>query len=118
MQFTYTTEKLSNGNIIRYKTYNGTSYRVETPDDLILILDNLLQSKKRITVDYGDTKTKISWGEVNNTSKYIGRSTGRIKIPLLVNNKRSFGGGALEDHCILSIKHANKKNGGIIYQLK
>jgi hypothetical protein len=33
----------------------------------------------------------------------IGRSTGTIKIPLLINNSRSFGGPGLLDDCIIKI---------------
>jgi len=33
----------------------------------------------------------------------VGRSTGTNKIPLLIKTKRSFGGGAILDHCIVKI---------------
>jgi hypothetical protein len=33
----------------------------------------------------------------------IGKSTGESKIPILLCNTRSFGGGAILDHCIIRI---------------
>ena len=39
-----------------------------------------------------------------------------IKVPLLINNKRSFGGGALLDHCIVKIKEI-KRSDRIIFIL-
>jgi hypothetical protein len=101
----------------KYKVFNGTSYHEETPQKLVEVLEGLRESRKRITVDYGDTETGESWGEVYDITGTIGRSTGGIKIPLLVHNARSMGGGALLDNCILSIRHANKKDGGYIYRL-
>jgi len=101
----YPKEKLSNGNTIEYKrTENGTCYHKETPDKLVELLEELLENRTRITVDYGDIKTGKSWGEEHDITGYIGRSTGNIKIPLLVYNTRSYGGGALLDHCIIGIK--------------
>lgn len=111
------TVTLSNGNKINYRIFNGTYYHEETPDNLIRVLDYCRQNNIRVTVDYGDTKTKKSWNETYDITGYIGRSTGKIKIPLLVYNSRSFGGSSLLDNCILSIKYANKKQGGLLYKI-
>ncbi len=102
---------------MKYQLYNGTSYHVDTPQRLMEVLDTLRENRTRITIDYGDTATKESWHEVYDITGHIGRSTGDYKIPLLIKTSRSYGGGAILDNCILSIRHANKKNGGIIYQL-
>lgn len=101
----------------KYKVFNGTSYHEETPQKLVEVLEMLRTNRTRITLDYGDTKTGKSWGEVYDISGIIGRSTGTNKIPLLINNARSLGGGALLYNCILSIRHANKKDGGYIYKI-
>lgn len=97
------------GDPIHYKVYNGTSYHEETPDRLVLLLESLKESRTRIVVDYGDTKTGRSWGDTHEIEGYIGRSTGESKIPLLVFNSRSIGGGALLDHCILTVKTSKGK---------
>lgn len=100
----HTSEKLSNGNIIHYKeTENGTFYHEETPDEVVEVLERARENRTRLTLDYGDVKTGKTWGEENDIHGYIGRSTGRIKIPLLIYNTGSTGGGAILDHCIIGI---------------
>lgn len=59
--------------------------------------------RERVRVWYGDTETGLAWLEEYDVKGTIGRSTGEKKIPLLVNNARSMGGGALLDHCIVRI---------------
>lgn len=99
-----------------YKEVNGTFYKKETPDDLIIVLESARINGTRIILDYGDIKTKKSWGEVYDISGYIGRSTGLIKIPILLNNSRSHGGGGILDNRILSVKTSKGKN--LLYKLK
>lgn len=115
MQFTIIESKETPGK--KYKvTEGGTAYNINTPDHLVQILERLRENQTRVTVDYGDVNTGKSWDEVHDITGRIGRSTGRIKIPLLVYNCRSYGGGALLDGCILSIRHSNRNEGGVIYQ--
>ena len=98
-----------------YKIVNDTFYKANTNDEIVKVLEWARMDHVRITVDYGDVKTGRSWGEAYDITGYVGRSTGEIKTPLLIHNKRSLGGGGLLDDCILSIKYANKKQGGYIY---
>lgn len=103
MNKTLVSEKLSNGNTINYQVVNGTAYHAETCQEVIDILENALYCKERIRVFFGDTLTGKDWLEENDTIGTIGRSTGNIKIPLLLKNSSSYGGGALLDHCIVKI---------------
>jgi len=98
----------------KHKVFNGTYYHKDTSDRIINALEDAMKNNTRITVDYGDVKTGKSWEEDHNITGYVGRSTGKFKIPLLIHNSRSMGGVSLLDHYILSIRHANKKNGGTI----
>lgn len=112
---TYTSERLSNGNVINYKiTESGTAYHAETPMQVIAVLEKARMNRQRIKVYFGNTETGKDWNEEHDTIGYIGRSGGTIKIPLLVHNARSLGGGALLDHCIVKIKEA--KGGLVLYQ--
>lgn len=95
-----------------YKFINGTAYHVETSNRVINILENIRNSKKRVRIFYGDPKTGRDWLEEYDTIGYIGRSAGKIKIPLLIKNSRSIGGGGILDNCIIKIT-MNKKT---IYQ--
>lgn len=99
-----------------YTVVSETNYKKNTDTALISILENLRSNGKRITVYYGDTGTKKLWGG-DKQSGYIGRSTGWVKIPLLVNNSRSLGGTSLIEDCILKLEYSNKKEGGILYDI-
>ncbi|NTU69222.1 hypothetical protein HGB13_00110 [bacterium] len=92
-----------------YKEVDGIFYKKETPDDLIKVLNDCYKNDIRIIIDYGDVKTGKSWGEDCDIIGYIGRSTGEIKIPLLVYNKRCYGGGGLLDNCIIGVKTSRGK---------
>ena len=97
-------EKLNNGNTVRYQQLeNGTCYNAETPADMVKVLESARLSRDRIRVFYGDQVTGRCWMEENDTIGTIGRSTGRIKIPLLIKTRRSCGGGALLDSAIVKI---------------
>lgn len=98
------------------KDINGTEYDAKTPDRVISILERYRQNKSlgRIELDYGDTETGRSWGEVYDITGYVGRSTGKYKVPLLIYNSRSIGGGSILDHCIIRIREARGKK--VLYQ--
>ena len=114
-QYGYTTEKPADSLDFRtLMEVNGTEYDTRTPQAVVDILEKYRQDKIRLELDYGDTETGKSWGEVNNTTGYIGRSTGSHKIPLLIHNSRCIGGAAILDHCILRIRETSGKR--IIYQ--
>ena len=89
-----------------YNKIEGICFNPETPDDLCRIIAALIESGRetRIRIFLGDTATGKEWAEENDVTGYFGRSTGQFKIPLLVNNRRSMGGPAVLDHCILKLQ--------------
>lgn len=96
-----------------YKTINGTSYDVRTPDEVVAILENARQTRTRLHVSLGDNESGRDWLEENMVYGVIGRSTGNIKIPLLIH-RRSLGGPGLLDHCIVRIRTSS--GGRILWQ--
>ncbi len=108
------TEKLPNGNTIEYKIVNDTAYHAETSWQIVAILEIARKNSIRLKICFGDTETGKDWQESFHTTGYIGRSTGTIKIPLLVHNSRSLGGPPLLDHCIVKIQES--KGGKVLYQ--
>jgi len=96
-----------------YKEVNGTFYDVRTSDNVVNVLENCRRNGTRIILDYGDTTTGKSWNEVYDITGRLGRSTGNIKIPILLHNTRSIGGTAILDHCIIGIKES--KGGRVLY---
>ena len=100
--------KLNNGNTIKYKVRNGMYFHASTDENICFDILEANTYHERLKIWLGDVKTGKAWGDVE--TGYIGKSTGEIKIPLVVYNTRSFGGGALLDHCIVKIEYANKRN--------
>lgn len=91
-----------------------TSFHHETPTKVITLLETFCKVETRIRIEYGDQKTGKSWGDI--LTGYVSRSSGRMRVPILVPNSRSRGGPAILDHCIVRISYANKTMGGVLYQ--
>ena len=99
----------------KYKvTENGTYYYYNTPDSVINVIENEVHRYRRLKFIFGDTKTGIPWNEEHDNSGTIGKTTGNVKMVILLTNYNSMGGGIILTDCILQIRHVN--NGGILYQ--
>lgn len=99
-----------------YKLENGTSYDVRTPDAVIRVLENARQYRTRLHISLGETdgpNAGLDWLEEFETHGYVGRSMGPVKVPLLVANRRSLGGGAILDHCVVRIRTSS--GGRVLY---
>lgn len=81
---------------------HGTWFHHETPADVRRHLCALIDSGEHCRVFLGDTATGTAWAEKYDVSGFIGRSTGHVKVPLIVR-PRANGGPALLDHCIVGI---------------
>jgi len=101
------------GHTIEYKKANGIYYHVATPYAVVRALEQARSSRKRVRIYLGDTKTGRDWLEEHDVEGYIGNSMGPLKVPLLIHNRRSFGGPALLDNCVVRIKWTT---GGVLYQ--
>ena len=102
-------EELKNGRILQYQELeSGTCYHLDTPEDVIKRLEDARINRYRLRLFFGDTKAGRDWGEENDTMGRVGRSTGRIKVPLLLRTRRSSGGGAILDHCIVKIMRGRR----------
>jgi hypothetical protein len=98
----------------KYIEVNGTSYQKGTPKEVIDVLENARTSRTRIKLYYGDHETGKDWKETMDTVGTIGRSTGSIKVPLLIKLSKSTGGGAILTDSIVKIKDV--KTGKVLYQ--
>jgi len=92
---------------------NGYYFNVATPDAVCSAV-SVIDRNTRVRVWYGDPVTGKSYDEIFDTTGYIGRSTGPVKIPLLINNKRSTGGPALS--CDIIVKIVDTRTKRVIYQ--
>lgn len=102
---------------MNYKIVNDTAYHNETPDKVVEIIEEARLSVRtiRLRFCFGDPETGRDWEEIYDTTGYIGRSTGSIKIPLLIKKITSTGGGGLLDHCIVKIERKVDKKYVMVY---
>lgn len=87
--------------------YKGLWFSTETEQEIKDIIVQLYHSKKRVRFYWGDAKTGKDYGDVYDVSGTVGRSTGTQKIPLLIHNSRSRGGGGILDNCIVKITESS-----------
>lgn len=97
-----------------YKHINGTSFDERTPDEVIRVLESARQNRTRLHISLGDTSNGKDWLEEFESHGYVGRSMGPVKVPLLVANTRSLGGGSILAHCIVRIRES--AGGRVLYQ--
>jgi len=95
-----------------YRVCGGTFYAHETDSDMIYLLEHLRRLGKRYAFWYGDTITGQGWGDV--VIGYLGRSTGRVKVPILLYNKAKAGGYPLLDANI--VKVVRTKGKAVVYE--
>ena len=97
-----------------FQVVNGTSYDVRTPVEVINVLEKARTNRTRLHISLGDAVTGRDWLEEFECFGFIGRSTGPVKVPLILPLSRSIGGGAILDHCIVRIRHSS--GGRVLYQ--
>lgn len=90
---------------IETKIVDGIEFDKNTPDRVVRVLLNLMNQRprQRVRLFYGDQKTGRDYCEEYDTMGYIGRSGGRVSIPLLINNKNSSGGPGILTGSIVRI---------------
>jgi hypothetical protein len=82
---------------------NINTFDSDTSEELRRLILRLNATRERVRIFYGDIKTGTAWAEEKDVLGRIGCSTGTSKIPLLISNARSSGGGGLLDGCIVAI---------------
>ena len=96
-----------------YKIVDGTYYSANTPDAVIRILEQSRRTGERIRIHNGDAITGRDWMGEWDVTGHVSRSTGSIKIPLLISSSRAIGGGGILDSSIVRIRAT--KGGADLY---
>lgn len=86
----------------------GTWFSYDTPTAVRNVLEQYRKEGGKIRLFYGDRKTGRSWLSENDVLGRVGRSTGTLQIPLLVEGGENGGGGIL-DSCIIRIIDADTR---------
>ncbi len=87
----------------KYKLIGGIYFPKNTLDEIARIICTAYNTNQKLKFYLGDTETGRDWCEEYETIGTIGRSTGPIKIPLLIRTSRSNGGSALMTDSIVKI---------------
>lgn len=96
-----------------YEIKNGIFHFNEgTPEKVMQIMNDLYHNGTRIRLWYGDKETGKSYNEENDIMGTIGGTTGK-KIPILIHNSRSYGGGAIS--CDAIVKIVDITNNRLLY---
>lgn len=85
------------------KQPSGCYYHDTTAPEVVELLEAAKASGSRIRVFLGDTKTGKPWMDEYGVCGTVGQSMGPHKIPLLICNSRSLGGGAILADCIIRL---------------
>jgi hypothetical protein len=82
---------------------SGTYYHDTTPRPVVQALEAAFASKAYVRLFLGDATTGKDWLEENDVAGYLGRSTGPVKVLLLLKSKQSSGGPAILCDCIVRL---------------
>jgi hypothetical protein len=86
----------------------GVTYDDRTPKNVMDILECARIGGKRVRLYYGDAYTGKDWHEEHDVCGTLSTSTGPVRVPILLANNHSRGGGHILDHCIVKIKHGQR----------
>ena len=96
---------------------NGTTYHEHTHPRVIQVLEDLMRSRDRVRIYYGDQFPPYrEWGGMPERGR-ISRSMGPEKIPLIINNSRSMGGGGILTNSIIRIE-ASPNTGRVYFDIR
>lgn len=86
----------------KYIQHAGLFFHPQTSMAVQTALANAFEGRQTVRLWYGDTVTGRAWAEEYDVLGKIGRSTGAIKVPLMVK-AGEIGGPQLLDQCIVRI---------------
>ena len=110
------THKIGDKDRVYKVSESGTYYSDETSDELIRVLESVRGTNQRVKIYLGDKATGRDWMEEDGKTGRIGRSSGPIKIPILLRTINSDGGGAILEDCIVKIKTSPASSERVLYQ--
>ena len=96
-------------NNVEYKVCEGLFFKSCTSDQLVNIITYLYLTKDKVRLYYGNNETgEVSLDEYDLYGT-IGKSTGIIKVPLLIPKINSISGSAISTSLIVGIARTKDK---------
>lgn len=87
----------------------GTFFSIDTPKKVQTILENYRRSGDKLRIIFGDLETGRDWLSENDVMGRVGRSTGMMKIPLMVADGENGGSGILDNSILRMLDVASRK---------
>jgi len=81
----------------------GTWFNAQTPKEVRKILEAARRNGDTLRIFYGHRESGLDWMEQHDVLGRIGRSTGILKVPLLLTHESSTGGPSILDSSIVRI---------------
>lgn len=110
------THKIGDKDKVYKVSESGTYYSNETPDEVIRVLESVRGTNQRVKIYLGDRETGRDWMEEDGKIGKVGRSTGPIKIPILLRTMSSHGGGGILENAIVKIATSPTSSERVLYQ--
>jgi hypothetical protein len=110
------THKIGDKDRVYKVSDSGTYYSEKTSDEVIRVLESIRGTSQRVKIYVGDRVTGKDWMEESDKTGKIGRSSGPIKIPILLSTVDSTGGGAILDDCIVKIVTSPSASSRVLYK--
>lgn len=96
----------SGRDIVFERESSGTYYHKGTPPRLRGVLESAREQGARVRLFYGDTDGNDlgrQWLDDCDVTGRLTRSMGPIKVPIILANRRSSGGHAILDDCVIRV---------------
>ena len=97
-----------------YRIVNNTYFDYRTPKEVIDVLEYVRINRIPITFQYGDFNTGKSFGHFYRSNGHIVRTTGIIKLPVVLRKIDAPSGRGLHDAYIVLIFES--KTGEVLYK--
>ncbi len=81
---------------------HDTYFDPGTSSEVMQVLESCRKNRRQVRLVFGDTRTGQSWFDEFGVVGRVGRSTGWLKVPLLIETG-DVGGGAILTACLLCI---------------
>lgn len=102
--------------VFRLHTGSGFYFSEDTREEVADAVTRAHVNGWRVRVFMGDVKTGEVWPDEWGTMGKVGASCGPCRVPLLVSNARSMGGGSILTGCIVGLTRIDSGRVEMIYR--
>lgn len=86
--------------VIKYKEMGGTVFHDGCPDSVCMMLNEIIDTGKRVSITYGCSETGRSWAGESKHFGYIKRKSRGIHTLMVSHTKRATGEPLLDSYIV------------------